>query len=488
MSWRLILRNILRNRKNSIIIFLLITLITALFFIGNSIMGQANAGLRSTYIDSLTADVIIQKRTEMSMNLFGGNTPSIDDYVTIPALPAYNRILEIIAKEGGIENYTSQVSGRAALQMPEISNRNRGVLICGPDPATYFDCFPGIIIEEGRLLAGGESGAMITVERADMVEIETGIRPAIGSPMLFSSAGTVSFRIREVPLVGIYRYESPGPFMNEIVLADPQTVRVLLAVQVATAAVTSEESLAFQEITGVDDSDFFALDPFTEDIIEYTEEGFDPLALIDFLESSDYISDEEFAGGDWNFILLRLEQGINPGLFIRSLNKQLAPYNVYAAGWRTAAGTSAIMLFLLQNFFNIGGGLVSIAGIIVVVNILLISVFRRIREIGTLRAIGASDMQIRFLVMGENCTIAFLAGIAGVLVGIFSLQTLNAMNLTIPNELIASLLGGSKLYIGFLPFTAAISFCIALFLGAAASLYPVETAVRIDPISAVRQG
>ena len=477
MSWRLIFRNILRNRKNSIIIFLLITLITALFFIGNSIMGQANAGLRRTYIDSLTADVIIQKNTEMSMNLFGGNSPAIDDYVTIPALPAYNSILEIIHNEGGIENYTFQVSGRAVLQMPEIYNRNRPVLICGPDPASYFDCFPGIIVEEGRLLAGGESGAMITVERADAIEGETGIRPEIGSPMLFSSAGTVSFRIREVPLVGIYRYENPGPFMNEIVLADPQTVRVLLAVQVATAPVSEEDSLAFQD-----------LDFFTDDITEYTDEGFDPLALIDFLETAEYISDEEFAGGDWNFILLRLEQGISPGWFIRSLNKKLAPYNVYAAGWRTAAGTSAIMLFLLQNFFNIGGGLVSIAGIIVVVNILLISVFRRTREIGTLRAIGASDMQIRFLVLGENCTIALLAGICGVFCGILFLSVLNAMNITIANELIASLLGGSELYIGFLPFTAAISFCIALFLGAAASLYPVETAVRIDPISAVRQG
>jgi hypothetical protein len=43
MTWRLVIRNIIRNRKNSVIIFLLIALITFVFFIGYSIMGQANA-------------------------------------------------------------------------------------------------------------------------------------------------------------------------------------------------------------------------------------------------------------------------------------------------------------------------------------------------------------------------------------------------------------------------------------------------------------
>jgi putative ABC transport system permease protein len=146
------------------------------------------------------------------------------------------------------------------------------------------------------------------------------------------------------------------------------------------------------------------------------------------------------------------------------------------------------MMLLLQTFFNLGGFLVSIAGIIVVVNILLISVFRRTREVGTLRAIGASDSYIRSLIRGENIAIALLAGITGVLVGMLFLHLVNSMNIEISNNLVASLLGGKTLLIGFLPFTALVSFCIALFLGAAASIYPVETAVRIDPITAVREG
>jgi ABC-type lipoprotein release transport system permease subunit len=479
MTWQLVFRNIIRNRKNSLIIFLLIMVITALFYIGNSIIGQTNAGLKKTYIDSLTADVIIQKKTDMSMNLFGANSPIIDNYVTIPVLPAYDRITELVSAEESIERYTSQVSGRAALKMPEITDRNEGVLICGIEPKSYFGCFPGITVEEGRFLENGEYGAMITVERAESLEQETGIRPSIGTPMLFSSGGYIGFKIREVPLVGIYRYENPGQFMNEIVITDPQTARVLLAVQVATAAATDEQ-------IPDDPMIFFNDDLRYSEIKEYESESLED--ILGFLGSLNSEAETELSGGDWNFILLRLKQGISASHFIRTLNKKLAPFNVYAVGWRTAAGTSAIMTILLQTFFNIGGFLVSVAGVIVVVNILLIAVFRRTREIGTLRAIGASGAYIRFLVMGENCVITFIAGIAGVIAGTAFLYMVNSMNIVIPNDLVAALLGGKILRIGFHPLTAFASFCIALFLGVAASVYPVETAVRIDPITAVHEG
>jgi ABC-type lipoprotein release transport system permease subunit len=488
MTWRLIFRNIARNRKNSLVIFLLITVITFLFFIGNSIIGQTNMGLKKTYVDSLTADLMIQKNNDMSMNLFGANSPVIDNYVTIPVLPAYEHIVDLLAEESAVERYTSQVSGRAYLELPEISDHDEPVLLCGAEPENYFACFPGIIVEEGRTLQPGEYGGMITNERADRIERETGIRPSIDTPLLFTSAGYIGFKIREVPLVGIYRYENPGQFMDEIVIADPQTVRVLLSVQVATAPSAGEDP----ELLGTDLERLFA-DSGTGgqpagSYDDYGGEGFSPEDLGQFLAGSDDDEETESSGGDWNFILVRLKQGISPALFIKALNKKLSPFGVYAAGWRTAAGTSAIMMLLVQTFFNIGGFLVSAAGVIVVVNILLISVFRRTREIGTLRAIGASDSYIRSLIMGENCFIAFFAGIAGVAAGALFLHAVNSMGIVIPNDVIASLLGGTLLRIAFFPLTALISFCIALFLGAAASVYPVETAVRIDPIEAVRQG
>ena len=54
MIFSLALRNMRRNTRNSLLMILLIGVITALFFIGNSVMRNSDLGLRQTYVDNLT--------------------------------------------------------------------------------------------------------------------------------------------------------------------------------------------------------------------------------------------------------------------------------------------------------------------------------------------------------------------------------------------------------------------------------------------------
>jgi putative ABC transport system permease protein len=207
-----------------------------------------------------------------------------------------------------------------------------------------------------------------------------------------------------------------------------------------------------------------------------------------YLSEFDLSESDGEIGGDWNFIILRLEKGVSPGSFISALNKKLKAYGVTAVSWRIAAGTSAILLLLIQSLFNAGVFLVSVAGVIAAINILLVAVFRRTREIGTLRAIGASDAYIRILILLENFLIALAAGFAGILFGLCFLRFINRMGIIIPNDLIASLLGGAVLQVELSPQIAGLSVMVAVILGAAASVYPVEIAVRIEPMAAVRRG
>jgi ABC-type lipoprotein release transport system permease subunit len=210
--------------------------------------------------------------------------------------------------------------------------------------------------------------------------------------------------------------------------------------------------------------------------------------LMDFLSESDTNMDYTETGGDWNFIILRLKKGISVNSFISSLNKKIGPYGLNAVNWRIASGNSSILLLLVQILINSGIFLVSVAGIVAMLNIILISVFRRVREIGTLRAIGASDAYIRSLVYCENLIVALIAGFAGVLGGILFIRWVNNLGLIISNELIVSIMNGSTLRLDFLPNIAVISCCIAVLFGLAASVYPVEAAVRIEPEAAIRRG
>jgi ABC-type antimicrobial peptide transport system permease subunit len=62
------------------------------------------------------------------------------------------------------------------------------------------------------------------------------------------------------------------------------------------------------------------------------------------------------------------------------------------------------------------------------------------------------------------------------------------MHIVIPNELIASLFGGRVLIMIFLPEVAVTAFVIAVLVGVCSSFFPVQKAVKIEPIVAVRRG
>jgi len=487
MVFFLALRNIIRNKKNNIIIALLIAVITLLFFIGNSVMGMIDRSIRHAYIESLTGDVALEKTGDITMNLFGANTPVIDAYFTIPILPAHDEIMKIAAAEPGIAGITRQVSGKAYM---DCLNVREPVLLCGIDAESYFSLFPGIILEEGRFLRAGEYGAMITEERAQRIAARSGERPVIGTPLLLTSAGAIGFKIREVPLTGIFSYKNPGQLMNEIVIADPQTVRVLNSIQVAHSADvnTGEDSL---RLLRANPDDIFG-EAFADNHKNNTDGTEETRFSADFLENylKETINDRNApeTGGDWNFIILRLKKGVSAEVFISSLNKKIQPYDVTAVNWRVAAGSSAIFSLLLQILYNSGLFLVCVVGVITVINILLITVFRRTREIGTLRAIGASDAYIRSLMFCENIIIALIAGFAGLMGGFLCVLWVNSLGLHITNELIVSILGSPVLKLELLPQAAIFSFFMAVLFALAASIYPVEVTVRIEPIVAVRRG
>jgi ABC-type lipoprotein release transport system permease subunit len=476
----LVTRNIIRNRKNSVIVLLLITVIVFLFFTGNSVIGRIIQSMEDAYINSITGDVVIEKSGDVTMNLFGANIAVIDDYFTIPVLPAHDLLVSLVSAESEVAGFTSQVSGRALL---DVQGYRQPALICGVDVKSYFSLFPSIELVEGRFLEEGEYGAMISREKARSIESETGVYPEPGTMLLFTSGGTVGFKIREVPLLGIFRYKNAGQYMNELVIADPQTVRILSSNQVASSDVAISE-----EAAALIDADMDAL--FDAESAYIQEPGM-PISLDElhaYLREMPGGNSGASSDGSWNFIILKLKKRpfSSPGTFIASLNKKLAPYGVTAVNWQTAAGESASIMLILQALFNSGIALVSITGVMVIINVLLIAVFRRRRELGTLRALGASNAQIRKLILGENLVLAGGAGLAGVLGGILFFRVVNGLDIPISNSLIASLLGSPVLRIEFFPRSAFVSFALAVILGLLSSLYPAETAVRIEPAAAMR--
>ena len=377
------------------------------------------------------------------------------------------------------------VSGKAVL---DAGGDRAAVPLMGVEGSSYFDLFPGMILLDGQWLENNENGILITKDRADSIKTKTGQSVNVGQKVLLTAGGNSGFKIREVPIKGIFQYRNPGPFMGEVVISDAQTVRALSSV-LAEATEDIELENEALELLDNDLSDLFGSEDSLFEEVDSASVVQDSLIDNLYVElARDDEVEKPWVGGDWNFIIVRLPEE-NSALLARSrLNNRLSSLGVHAVGWQTAAGNSALMVLLVQNLFYIGILLVCIAAIVTIVNIILISVFRRIREIGTLRAIGASDRYIMSMLGFEILVLSLFGGITGVFFGKGVMSYINGLEWPIPHPIIAALMGSPVLQVSFYFDLAIWAVFLSVIIGLISAIIPSIKAVKINPIEAVRQG
>ncbi len=134
---------------------------------------------------------------------------------------------------------------------------------------------------------------------------------------------------------------------------------------------------------------------------------------------------------------------------------------------QTAQGSSRIMALLLAVVASIS----LLVGGIGIMNILLVSVTERTREIGLRMAIGARRLHVLLQFLAEAIFLSVTGGVAGILAGIAASALVSAVAHW-PTQLSAGAVGG-----GFL-FSAA----VGIFFG----YYPARKAARLNPIEALR--
>jgi putative ABC transport system permease protein len=134
---------------------------------------------------------------------------------------------------------------------------------------------------------------------------------------------------------------------------------------------------------------------------------------------------------------------------------------------------------LLPLKLGVGGiaGLVLLLGALGLLNISLVTVRYRIREIGIRRSFGATAGRVFFSVMMESVVATVAAGFIGVIVAIIALK----------NPISDSLIAHTVQDVPPFPVSAAIlGLVVSTAVGALAGLLPALVAVRVKPIDAIR--
>jgi ABC-type antimicrobial peptide transport system permease subunit len=133
----------------------------------------------------------------------------------------------------------------------------------------------------------------------------------------------------------------------------------------------------------------------------------------------------------------------------------------------TAQGSSQTLSYLLAAVASIS----LLVGGIGIMNILLVSVTERTREIGLRMAIGARRLHVLLQFLAEAVLLSVVGGVAGILGGLAASEAISVIA-GWPTPIVWSAIGGGFLF----------SALVGMFFG----YYPARKAAHFDPIEALR--
>jgi putative ABC transport system permease protein len=116
-----------------------------------------------------------------------------------------------------------------------------------------------------------------------------------------------------------------------------------------------------------------------------------------------------------------------------------------------------------------------LVGGIGVMNIMLVTVTERTREIGIRKALGAKRTDILLQFMVEALTVTMLGGLTGILLGVMAAQLANGQHVF-----------GRSLSTAVTPFSVIVAFGVSGAIGLFFGIYPAFNASRLNPIEALR--
>jgi putative ABC transport system permease protein len=187
-----------------------------------------------------------------------------------------------------------------------------------------------------------------------------------------------------------------------------------------------------------------------------------------------------------SFIYLRVEN-VNDAESIASTVEDMINENHGRKDFASATTMTSVLETVQSIIGILQLVLVAIASIALVVasigimNTMLTSVMERTREIGIMKAIGATNKDIMSIFIIEGMLVSSIGGIFGIILGVFGSQ---GLTLILNNMM---MMGGSSNLAPVITITSVVlAVTVSLIVGVLSSLYPAWKAARMSPIEAVR--
>ena len=443
----------------------------------NAIFDSTENGVQETFVSSFTGDILIRPKNETPLSLLGDETPVTGTFTEIPIVSPYEPVYDYLKSLPQIVRINPQIGGFAAL---DFKKQKYPASIFGTETADYLKIMDAIQIVEGRPYADDEKGMMLSTQIAKK------LGAGLGSDIQFIVAEGLTARIRTAPVTAIYSYPVEHSIFDQIVLINPETARELLGMNTMFA---SEDIVLDDETENLlSDYDLDSLFDDADDSAAVKKETAAPVnETADLGNETANLETETPEDTTWNFIICDVENNSDIPAVIKKLNKTFRRngWNVEAVNWRSAAGSTAMYLYFLRLILNIGIIVVLFAGFIIINNTLVVNILDRTQEIGTMRAIGTSKLFVSLQCMSETLMLALTAGLLGLIFGSLLSRFVLGLGITFTNAFLIQLFGGNTLVTVVKAANLIKCFSVSLILGMIAWIYPVHTALKTSPVTAM---
>ncbi len=480
MIFAIAIRNLLQHRTKTLIIGLLVSVGITLTFAGNALIDSVIRNISEIFTEYYTGDVLITSTETLGAGVFGAQSDDVMGFPTIPIIRDFDQVTEIVDSTPGIESWARQISGYAMLNLEKEGADFS--LFFGVNPEEYFKVMPDLEIVDGRMLKGDEEGMLLKYDTWKSLRDNKDVDIKIGDSIQLNSYGTAGMRIREVPVVGIYRFPRGNDRMFPMSFIDTKSLRYVLAGMGGKPEKVEVTKAATEYL----DADLDSL--FSDGSLIVDSSSIGPTVVdtpaVDASASRAAVTP---GSGDWHFIVIKVKKGVNPDSVINSLNRAFDDRDLLARaqGWWVSAMPDSLTYSGLQLLFNVAIFILGFVSIIIIMNTLVVSVMERTSEIGTMRALGAQKSFVTKMFIAETGIITLTFGAIGLAVGALLILILNVVGIPTDNDALRYIGGGGILRptVGMQPLTLSLVLMgiIALF----SWIYPVRIALKVSPLKAI---
>ncbi|MBN2534257.1 MAG: ABC transporter permease [Spirochaetales bacterium] len=136
-----------------------------------------------------------------------------------------------------------------------------------------------------------------------------------------------------------------------------------------------------------------------------------------------YISHENadkllYLNGSTVEIRVKLKDSETAAAVAKRLDTLVSDHNSYLETWEQIFGQMIVFIKFSDYLFLIINSLILAVAAFLLINTIIMSIFSRIRELGTLRAIGLKKKQLTMMVLMENVIISLIGCVAGLFLAI----------------------------------------------------------------------